>query len=871
MGNMKLINRCFRISILCLMGITLNVNAQSFMPSPQQIQQFKNLPRAQQEQLAKQMGFDISILDQVNGQGREQKRVDEVDFIERELDGEEISKALSKQSVIEEDSTKLVPFGYDVFESRDDAVQPSSHMPVPPNYIIGPGDSIKLQLFGKESGDFELFVTNEGNIDLPDLGPLQVAGNSFQELKALVKDKFEQQKIGVTSFVSMGQVRTIQIFLVGEVYRPGPLVVSGMSTITTALINSGGISEIGSLRNIELKRNGVTVANFDLYDLIVKGDTRNDIRLQQGDVLFVPTVKNVVSLEGEVRRPAIYELKPSETISDLLTIAGGLLPAANSNSLQLVRKNPTVGLSIINVDVHDMAALNVELSNGDFLRVPKANLEFGNAIIINGAINTPNIIADTGLSISDLITLKTLYSNTDLDYALVIRKERLEERSTVIQFKPNDVLAQRYDLKLQAFDEVLIFSRVSENAKPKNGGFLVGNIKVSSDDIKNREAKYLQDIEVNKFTPEGFSRESSKTFSRNSLLSATIARLKSEASDSHPVQLLEVSGEVKYPGIYPLPSETSLRKVLDAAGGLTESAYLQNAEISSFRLSEGVMDVEHKRINIYKQLLLAEENQVKLQSKDVLSIVKIPQWNDSNKVELRGEFVFPGVYQIKDGEMLSSVIKRAGGLTDKASAEASVFSREELKTKERNNIDKAIEDLRQQLANNNLSSSQFTKIIDYQNANLVLDDLTKVEPLGRMIIDLTSIVDGKSNNDVAVKNGDLLVVPNITPAVSIIGEVYVTATHRYDESLSIDDYISLAGGVREFGDSSNIYIVKANGSVIIPESSFWFSEQDENTLSPGDTIVVPRDVTNYENITLWQGVTQILYQSAIAIAAVKSL
>lgn len=872
MGHMKLISRCFKISILCLMSITLNVNAQSFIPSPQQIQQFKNLPRAQQEQLAKQMGFDISMLDQVNGQGKQQNQVDEVDFIEREVDNQKVSKELSKQSVVEENTANLKAFGYDIFKARDEAIQPSSNVPVPSNYIIGPGDSVKLQLFGKESGDFELVVTNEGNVDLPDLGPLQVAGASFQELKRLVKEKFEQQKIGVTSFVSMGQVRTIQIFLVGEVYRPGPLIVSGMSTITTALINSGGISEIGSLRNIELKRNGETVANFDLYDLIVRGDTSNDIRLEQGDALFVPTVSNIVSLEGEVRRPAIYELKSNETISDLLRLAGGLLPGANSNSLQLVRKHPEAGLSISNVNANDAKVLNWELLNGDFLRVPKANLEFNNAIIINGAINAPNIIADTGLSLSDLITLQTLYSNTDLDYALIVRKQRLENRSTVFQFKPSDVLAKRYDLKLQAFDELLLFSRVSQNsATGLQGDIVEGNLQTSSDDLKTEQADYLQDIEINRFTSQSFSRESSKMFNRTSLLSPIIARLKSEASDSHPVQLIEVNGEVKYPGVYPIPSTISLSKVINAAGGLTESAHLENAEISSLRLSNGVMDVEHKRVNVLKQLLLAEADQVKLQSKDVLSIVRIPQWNESNKIELRGEVVFPGVYQIKDGEMLSSVINRAGGLTDKASVEAAVFSREELKDKERDNIEKAIDDLRQQLANNNLSSNQFTKVIDYQNANLVLDDLTKVEPLGRMVIDVGSIVSGKGNNDVALKNGDLLIVPNITPAVSIIGEVFVTATHRFDDALTVDDYIELAGGVREYGDASSIYIVKANGSVVIPHSNFWFSEQGDNPLSPGDTIVVPRDVTNYDNITLWQGVTQILYQSAVAIAAVKSL
>jgi protein involved in polysaccharide export with SLBB domain len=214
---------------------------------------------------------------------------------------------------------------------------------------------------------------------------------------------------------------------------------------------------------------------------------------------------------------------------------------------------------------------------------------------------------------------------------------------------------------------------------------------------------------------------------------------------------------------------------------------------------------------------------------------------------------------------------RAGGLTNKASTDASVFTREELVDKERANVDKAIEDLRQQLANNSLSTSQFTKTIDYETANEVLDDLTNVVPIGRMVIDLKAVISGAEDADIVLKSGDVLAIPDITPAVSVIGEVFVATTHMYDKNLSIDDYIQLAGGVREYGDTSNIYIVKANGAVIVPDRDFWFSSSKSTQLSPGDTIVVPRNVTNYEGIALWQGVTQIIYQTAVALAAVGSL
>lgn len=869
---MKKISFCFSLLLIYAVSLSGNVNAQSFVPSSAQIQQFKNLPRAQQEQLAKQMGFDVSLLDSMGSGNQKEAKASQPEFVEREVDNETISQALSKQSVIAESTQELVPFGYDIFEGRTEAVQPSANIPVPSNYIIGPGDSVKLQLFGKETGDYELPVNNEGNIDLPDLGPLQVVGTSFQELKELVNEKYKQQKIGVSSFVSMGEIRTIQVFLVGEVYRPGPLVISGLSTVTTALINSGGVNEIGSLRNIELKRGGKTVANFDLYDLIVRGDTSNDIRLEQGDVLFVPTVKNIVSVDGQVRRPAIYEIVKGETVGDLLALAGGLLPKGDANSLQLVRKDPAKGLSIFSINANDISATRKKLANGDFLRVPQSSLEFTNAILISGAINMPGVAANTGLSLSSIVTEDKLYSNTDLNYALVMRKGQLNENSTVVQFKPLEVLSGEFDLKLKAFDELVFFNKVVENVAAGLVGKVVkGNLQSSQDDIKTNQANYLQKIERDRFTSDSFTRPSGKSFSRKELLSPLIAKLKSEASDKHPVQLVEITGEVRYPGVYPLPSDSSLSKMIDAAGGLTESAHLESAEITSVKVAKGQLNVVHKRISILKELLLPNNQQVALQSKDVLSVVRIPQWYESNNVLLQGEVRFPGTYQIKNGETLSSVIQRAGGITNRASTNAAVFTRKELAAKESRNIDKAVEDLRQQLANNTLSNSQYTKTVDYQTANQVLNDLTNTTPVGRMVINFKAILDGDAGADIVLKDGDKLTIPDITPAISIIGEVFVSATHLYDSNLSVDDYLQLAGGVREYGDSSNIYIVRANGSVFVPEKSFWFSGSSDTMLEPGDTIVVPRNVTNYDNIAVWQGVTQIVYQTAVALAAIRTL
>lgn len=863
---------------VCLISLTLlltstSASAQSFMPSPQQIEQFKNLPRAQQEQLARQMGFDVSMLNSASGNKQSSAANDSAEFVEREVDNKRISSELARQSVAERETRTLKPFGFDLFKNRQEASVPISNMPVPPNYVLGPGDTVKLQLFGKETGSFELRVNNEGNVDLPDLGPMQVAGASFQELKQLMNEKYNQQKIGVTPFISMGQLRTIQVFLVGEVFRPGPLVVNSLSTITTALTNSGGIGDIGSMRNIQLKRGGNTVATFDLYQLMVFGDTANDLRLEQGDVIFVPTAENIVSIDGEVRRPAIYELKQGETIDSLLRLAGGLLPTADASSLQLVRATPQDGLTIASIDGNKTSELRKALKNGDYLRIPEATREFSNAIKVKGALNVPSVIADDGnITLASIITSNTLLANTDLEYGIIARRAPLDQKTKVIQFTPREVLAGESNIALQAFDEVLIFNRISDNtARGVEGAVSSGDLESAEDDIKGGvEARFAQQQESKRFTTDILSSASLVSASRKTLLAPLISRLKSEASDRHPVRLAEVRGQVKYPGVYPLAQNSSIQAMLSAAGGLTESAHLESAEITRLVLVDGKSDTQHKKIAIMNELLLPKAQQVQLGSKDVLSILRIPNWYENDVIELRGEVVFPGTYQISRGETLSSIIARAGGLTEKASPRAAIFTREELKQKERNNIDRSVEDLREQLANNNLSNSQFSRSIDYENANRVLNDLTNIEPVGRMVIQLADIVNGSQKADIEVKGGDRLFIPNVTPAISVIGEVFVNTTYRFDDTLSVEDYIERAGGAREFADTSSIYIVRADGSVETIQSDYWFSATKGNVLEPGDTIVVPRDVTNYDNISLWQGVTQIIYQTAVALAAVRS-
>jgi polysaccharide export outer membrane protein len=581
---------------------------------------------------------------------------------------------------------------------------PSDNTPVPADYVMGPGDSVNVQLFGKETSQFELFVNNEGGIQVPNLGPMSVVGLSYQQLKTQLTEKYKQQVIGVTPHITMGKLRTIQIYMVGEAYRPGAYTLSALSTITHALFASGGVNGIGSLRNILLKRAGKTVANFDLYDLLVFGNTQHDKRLQQADVIFIPTVEKLVSVDGNVRRPAIYEAKDNESLQDIISIAGGVLPSGASNMIQIARKTPQDGLEVKNINLLSRTE-PMALVSGDYINIPDANNEFSNAILVAGAYATPGMIQwKPGLSLADIIKRNTILNSTDLNYALVLRRDKFASQSEVVQFEPSKVLDGTFDLQLSKLDQITLFNRYGfEDAAQ-------GDLKTSTRKLNT----YLQQLEAVSFTNKQLLLKETKTFSRKKLLAPIVARLKDEARLGHPLKMAEVTGQVKFPGIYPIAVNGRVQGLILAAGGLIESAYSENAELSRTQVdTNNVMKVQHLNINLHDALLgnnLA--NQV-LMSKDVLNVKRTPDWYYDRKVELIGEVVFPGVYQIKKNETLSQIIERAGGFTLEASAKAAIFLRKELKERERINLDKTVENLRQQVIASNLSGSQNVKTINY--------------------------------------------------------------------------------------------------------------------------------------------------------------
>ena len=334
------------------------------------------------------------------------------------------------------------------------------------------------------------------------------------------------------------------------------------------------------------------------------------------------------------------------------------------------------------------------------------------------------------------------------------------------------------------------------------------------------------------------------------------------------MQITEISGSVMYPGIYPLMKGGEVKDLITAAGGLLESAYTQEAEITRIANND-VSNIEHIKFDLKSAMQGKAASNISLQSKDSVNIFAIPNWQENLKVELKGEVKFPGTYTIRRGETLSNLLERAGGFSDFAATNAAVFTRQSIKKQEQQQLARLSTELRRDIASKSFQSSVSSNTLTYDEMNKLLKDLANVDALGRLVIDLPLIVNNEQN--LVLQDGDVLYVPSERDSISVMGEVNYSTSHLYKAGVNVDEYIDLSGGLKERAADDRIYIIKANGSVKIPNTGNWFAVNNSNQLEPGDTIVVPLDAGHMDKLTLWSTATQILYQLGVAVAAISGI
>ena len=725
----------------------------------------------------------------------------------------------------------LKPFGYDLFEGAPSTFAPVSDIQVPVDYIVGPGDTLDIQLFGNEQKSYELTVERDGRINFPKLGPIMVSGMTFDNAREIIEQRVAKQLIGSRVSVTIGDLRSIRVFVLGEAEKPGSYTVSGLSTMTNALFVSGGVKTIGSLRNIELKRNGRLITTLDLYDLLLRGDTSADQQLLPGDVIFIPPVGKTVSVFGSVKRPAIYELKSEHTVEQAIAMAGGLSPDADATQGQLERLLPSSLYQMQNVNLTSSAGRGTLLDNGDKLRVPEIRPTLENSVKLSGYVYRPGQFEfHAGLRLTDVLhSFDEMKPEADVHYVMIRREVPPEQHIEVLSADLKRALAapgSAADPELRPRDEIIVF-----------------NLSAS----------------------------------RTRILEPIIRDLELQANPEKPEQVVSIDGRVKAPGRYPLEPTMHVSDLIRAGGSLADSAFRGQAELTRYSVVDG--DVRKTELITVDLAAIKQGNltaDVLLRPYDTLVIKPIPMWMEPGTIELAGEVRFPGKYPIHQGETLHSVLVRAGGFTDVAFPYGGVFIREELKKREKDQLELLANRLQDDMAALSLravAGSAFSGGGGGGGAasqglpvgQQLLTQLRSTKPVGRLVIDLQGVLKSRVGGpeDVLLKDGDKLIVPKTTEEVTILGEVQSPTSHVFMAGLTRDEYIAKSGGTTQNADRKRIYIVRANGDVVAGNRSGWFRRSQSIEMRPGDTIVVPLDTERVPSLPLWQAITTIIYNLAI--------
>ena len=834
---------------------------------------------------------------------------------------------------------ELLPFGYSMFAGEPTSFIASGDVPVPVGYRVGPGDEVRVLLTGRENQDLSLNISRSGTIDMPKIGPINVNGKTLEELREYVGGLISEKFIGVESFVSLGELRSISVFLTGESRNPGVYSVSAFSTLSHALSVSGGAKISGSLRNIQLIRNGDVVAKFDLYDLMLAGDRSADIQLKSGDVIFIPSVSRRAKIRGAVVRPAVYELERNDNLNDAIRIAGGLRAEADPSKIQVSRLQPSTKRTLQDLQLRKDGEF--KLANGDELFVGKIHDHLRGAVEIRGGSPISGKYQwQAGMRLSAFLRSRDdhLDTDADLEFGIIVSRTGENLDISLSRFTPRDVLAMpnsASDPVLKERDSVLIFKDGDSRRgllEPVLGAFRQGlnidelpslvsvmgavrypgtypllenhtindMIHLAGGVARNSKALVVADLDfgllVRRQGEQGrvpqavrynpgralsdplskdnlLVKEMDKIFvfsrdeNREALLGSLFDELGKDLLPGEQAKVVSISGAVRYPGRYPFLDGATVEDLIEYAGGLTSVSYQLEAELIRQELTE-----ERSESRLIALKLKSDSHQrLILQPKDRIHIKQIPKLGVQHTVTVEGEVRFPGTYTIRRGETLSQLIERAGGLTELAYAKGAVFTRQSLREQEQKRLDEAQRRLQRDLSISGpeAEAGQVSTVNDDDETVLrVLDQVASAQAVGRLVIDLPALLAGQAGRDVRLQNGDSLSVPEISQAVSVIGEVQFATSHLFDAKLSILDYVNRSGGLAYQADERRIYVIKADGSVRKSRQSRWFGQSEP--LEPGDTIVVPLNLSQLSSIELARDLSQIIYQITLGAASVKS-
>lgn len=911
-------------------GRAIEVQQKQGVLSPDAIEALKTKPEfqgltpqdiLQGKDMLEKKGADKEEFERKEEERKEAEKKTPDAALERKTLGERkdesIFERVRKIGQYQEISTVLKPFGYDFFlESAVKVVTDRKDIPVPGDYIVGPGDEVKMLLWGRVNANYSLVVDRNGNITVPQVGPIPVAGMTFEQMSQhLIKQA--EQFVGANIDVTMGALKSIQVFVLGDVKRAGAYTIGSFATITDALLIAGGPNGIGTMRNIQLRRKDKIITTFDLYDLLLKGDKSKDTILQPGDVVFVPVAGPIVGIAGNVKRPAIYELKGKYDLNTLFELAGGIIPTAYTQQIQIERIVRNERQVVVDIDdKHLMKTKDFLLQDIDLVKIFNIVEREANVVFVNGNVKRPGKYEyKPGMRIRDVIKDHLdLLSETYLEYALLVRLEPPALEKRLVPFSLESVFSRadhtgNFELKPQ--DQIFIFSKWFFKDRPsivvegevRNAG------KFGLDKNTNVKDAILMagDVTKNAYLKKGEIYRTGKKRESVSIYFDVGRALEGDPENNLTLQdedrivihslfeyeykrTVSVDGEVLKPGSIQYVQGATVKDLIFAAGNILESAYLDEAEITSQIVEDDrIVKLEHRNINLRRALQGDPADNVVLKPYDRLTVKKLQNWRGEKFVTMGGEVRYPGRYVIKNNEKLSSLIERAGGYSDDAYLRGAFFTRARVKDLQQKTLDEMVARMERELLAEGASVKETSaegvqaRQVELQQRQKFVETLKKLPPTGRMTIYLAHLRLLKGSvYDIELEEGDSLYIPTKNSVVNVAGAVMSNGSFVYVDGLGYEEYIRMAGGYSRYADTSNIFVMKVDGSARkLPGSVNWnpFQKRWEmgvfaegrSVIEAGDSIVVPEKLERTAWLRELKDITQIISNVGLTAATIAIL
>lgn len=751
-----------------------------------------------------------------------------------------------EQMVADSVGRPLPLFGESLFLQPPSTFSPVDWMQVPSDYVIGPGDELQVKIWGQVQANLRVIVDRSGQIYIPQVGEVSVAGLHYGDLEQHLKGEVSKIFKNFNLTASLGRLRSIQVLVVGYARYPGTYTISSLSTLVNAIFASGGPSPQGSLRHIQVRRDGATITDFDFYDLVIKGDKSKDVRLQPGDVLYFPHVGPLVAIAGSVNSPAIYEMKDGSTLNDLIEIAGDLSTVADTNKITIDRFVEHTARKTLEFP-YDAQSRALPLQDGDIVRVFSIVPRFEDTVTLRGNVANPGRYPwKPGMRVRDLIP----------DAQALLTRRYWRNRAAIVTGR-----ATEYPVPAQ-------IQQPNGNAPNQPASSGTNTTGVATAGARDSNGNYIAPGEL----PEGAN--------------SSDAAASLYAQNMQNAQANQTSQTGQGGGTQPAAPSTANNPSPTAVRDVAEDVRRYAPEINwDYAIIQRVnpIDLSSKLIWINPRKAIIEQDEasnLELQPGDIVTIfsqrdISVPQVERSQYVIIEGEVVRPGVYKLETNETLRSVLQRAGGLTPDAYVYGSQLTRESSRIDQQKSLDELANEMEVQIRQSAVivaASSNPGDLGQMQAAQqAIIDKLRNTRASGRVALP----VNPKDHNiddypNMIMEDSDRLVIPHIPSTVSVVGDVYNPGSFIFEPRNTAGGYLEIAGKGKPQSDMHHAFVLRANGFVVAANNVnglFTGTRFDRIRLYPGDQIVVPYKLPTGAFVRGLRDWTQISSQLAITAAA----